>query len=174
MPTASAAGASASSSGRPGSLFSVLFALGGLRLAGRIAESVHARRLRRLSHQRAPCSGSRGSTACRRARPRRAGRWLLDVTNVSVTPYTYTEDFTGNDAVLSRDNLKIAFRGPHRVAGGRRAGSALHGALQHDGHGRRARKGAGLRSSRSPTATSSASRCEPTRATRCSAATVSR
>jgi hypothetical protein len=36
--------------------------------------------------------------------------WLLDVTNVGVTPYTYTEDFTGNDAVLSRDNLKIAFR----------------------------------------------------------------
>jgi regulator of protease activity HflC (stomatin/prohibitin superfamily) len=43
--------------------------------------------------------------------PTSAGRtWLLDVTNVSVTPYTYTEDFTGNDAVLSRDNLKIAFR----------------------------------------------------------------
>ena len=37
-------------------------------------------------------------------------RWLLDVTNVSVTPYTYTEDFTGNETVLSRDNLKIAFR----------------------------------------------------------------
>ena len=36
--------------------------------------------------------------------------WLLDVTNVSVTPYTYTEDFIGDDAVLSRDNLKIAFR----------------------------------------------------------------
>jgi regulator of protease activity HflC (stomatin/prohibitin superfamily) len=43
--------------------------------------------------------------------PTSAGRtWLLDVTNVSVTPYTYNEDFTGNDAVLSRDNLKIAFR----------------------------------------------------------------
>jgi regulator of protease activity HflC (stomatin/prohibitin superfamily) len=37
-------------------------------------------------------------------------RWLLDVTNVSVTPYTYSEDFSANDAVLSRDNLKIAFR----------------------------------------------------------------
>ena len=36
--------------------------------------------------------------------------WLLNVTNVSITPYTYTEDFTGDDAVLSRDNLKIAFR----------------------------------------------------------------
>src|SRR5262245_36853434 len=36
--------------------------------------------------------------------------WLLDVTNVSVTPYTYTEDFTKDDAVLSRDNLKISFR----------------------------------------------------------------
>jgi regulator of protease activity HflC (stomatin/prohibitin superfamily) len=43
--------------------------------------------------------------------PTSAGRgWLLDVTNVSITPYTYTEDFTGDEAVLSRDNLKIAFR----------------------------------------------------------------
>jgi regulator of protease activity HflC (stomatin/prohibitin superfamily) len=37
-------------------------------------------------------------------------RWLLDVTNVSVTPYTFMEDFSHDDAVLSRDNLKIAFR----------------------------------------------------------------
>ena len=43
--------------------------------------------------------------------PTSPGRtWLLDVTNVSVTPYTYTEDFTKDDAVLSRDNLKISFR----------------------------------------------------------------
>jgi len=43
--------------------------------------------------------------------PTSPGRtWLAEVTNVSVTPYTYSEDFTGNDAVLSRDNLKIAFR----------------------------------------------------------------
>jgi len=43
--------------------------------------------------------------------PTSTGRsWLLDVTNVSITPYTYTEDFTGEDAVLSKDNLKIAFR----------------------------------------------------------------
>jgi regulator of protease activity HflC (stomatin/prohibitin superfamily) len=43
--------------------------------------------------------------------PTSPGRtWLLEVTNVSVTPYTYTENFTGEDAVLSRDNLKIAFR----------------------------------------------------------------
>jgi regulator of protease activity HflC (stomatin/prohibitin superfamily) len=42
--------------------------------------------------------------------PTSAGRsWLLDVTNVSITPYTYTENFNGDDAVLSRDNLKIAF-----------------------------------------------------------------
>jgi regulator of protease activity HflC (stomatin/prohibitin superfamily) len=42
--------------------------------------------------------------------PTSTGRgWLLDVTNVSVTPYTYTEDFTGDHAVLSRDNLKISF-----------------------------------------------------------------
>jgi regulator of protease activity HflC (stomatin/prohibitin superfamily) len=43
--------------------------------------------------------------------PTSPGRtWLLDVTNVSVTPYTYTEDFSREEAVLSRDNLKIAFQ----------------------------------------------------------------
>jgi regulator of protease activity HflC (stomatin/prohibitin superfamily) len=36
--------------------------------------------------------------------------WLLDVVNVSVTPYTYTEEFTGESSVLSADSLKIAFR----------------------------------------------------------------
>lgn len=36
--------------------------------------------------------------------------WLLNATNISVTPYTYSEDFVGDDAVLSRDNLKIGFR----------------------------------------------------------------
>jgi regulator of protease activity HflC (stomatin/prohibitin superfamily) len=42
--------------------------------------------------------------------PTSPGRtWLLDVTNVSITPYTYTEKFTGDEAVLSRDNLKIQF-----------------------------------------------------------------
>jgi regulator of protease activity HflC (stomatin/prohibitin superfamily) len=42
--------------------------------------------------------------------PTSPGRsWLLDVHNVSITPYTYTESFTGDDAVLSRDNLKISF-----------------------------------------------------------------
>ena len=30
--------------------------------------------------------------------------------NVSVTPYTYNEEFTAGDSVLSKDNLKIAFR----------------------------------------------------------------
>ena len=43
--------------------------------------------------------------------PTSPGRtWLLRTINISVTPYTYTEDFVGDDAVLSRDNLKIAFR----------------------------------------------------------------
>jgi regulator of protease activity HflC (stomatin/prohibitin superfamily) len=42
--------------------------------------------------------------------PTSPGRgWLLDVMNVSVTPYTYTEEFVGDHAVLSRDNLKISF-----------------------------------------------------------------
>jgi regulator of protease activity HflC (stomatin/prohibitin superfamily) len=35
--------------------------------------------------------------------------WLLSTTNVSITPYTYTEDFSGNTAVLSKDNLKVEF-----------------------------------------------------------------
>ena len=43
--------------------------------------------------------------------PTSPGRtWLLEVTNVSVTPYTYSENFTNDEAVLSRDNLKISFR----------------------------------------------------------------
>jgi regulator of protease activity HflC (stomatin/prohibitin superfamily) len=43
--------------------------------------------------------------------PTSAGRtWLLHVTNVSITPYTYMEDFTKDESVLSRDNLKIGFR----------------------------------------------------------------
>jgi regulator of protease activity HflC (stomatin/prohibitin superfamily) len=43
--------------------------------------------------------------------PTSSGRtWLLETTNISITPYTYSEDFTHDDAVLSRDNLKIAFR----------------------------------------------------------------
>ena len=43
--------------------------------------------------------------------PTSPGRtWLLDVTNVSVTPYTYHEDFTADESVLSHDNLKIGFR----------------------------------------------------------------
>jgi regulator of protease activity HflC (stomatin/prohibitin superfamily) len=47
--------------------------------------------------------------------PTSAGRqWLLHVANISVTPYTYSEEFGGNDAVLSRDNLKISF-GVHTV-----------------------------------------------------------
>src|SRR5439155_85731 len=36
--------------------------------------------------------------------------WLLSVINVSVTPYTYSEDFTGDNAVLSRDNMRVSFR----------------------------------------------------------------
>jgi regulator of protease activity HflC (stomatin/prohibitin superfamily) len=43
--------------------------------------------------------------------PTSPGRsWLLAVTNISVTPYTYHEDFTASESVLSRDNLQIWFR----------------------------------------------------------------
>ena len=107
--------------------------------------------------------------------PTSPGRtWLLRVTNVSVTPYTYTEDFVGDDAVLSRDNLKIGFR--------------LHTVWRVDDSKiplfmerysttvttGRAGRAIPMRSSRSPTATSCASRCGRSRATRCSAATASR
>jgi hypothetical protein len=48
--------------------------------------------------------------------PTSPGRtWMLRVTNVSITPYTYTENFVGDEAVLSRDNLKIA-SGAHGLA----------------------------------------------------------
>ena len=60
--------------------------------------------------RKAPSSASRASTASSAARRRPAATWLLHVVNISITPYTYTEDFIGDDAVLSRDNLKIAFR----------------------------------------------------------------
>jgi regulator of protease activity HflC (stomatin/prohibitin superfamily) len=43
--------------------------------------------------------------------PTSAGRgWLFDVSNISVTPYTYTEEFVGDNSVMSKDNLKIGFR----------------------------------------------------------------
>jgi regulator of protease activity HflC (stomatin/prohibitin superfamily) len=43
--------------------------------------------------------------------PTSPGRtWMLRVTNVSITPYTYNEEFSGSESVLSKDNLKIAFR----------------------------------------------------------------
>lgn len=45
------------------------------------------------------------------AGPTSSGRgWLLSVINISVTPYTYEEDFSGANSVLSSDSLKIAFR----------------------------------------------------------------
>lgn len=36
--------------------------------------------------------------------------WKLEVTNISVTPITSTEEFTGANAVLAKDNLHIEFR----------------------------------------------------------------
>jgi hypothetical protein len=36
--------------------------------------------------------------------------WLLSVENISVTPYTYTESFGGDTAVLAKDNLKVEFQ----------------------------------------------------------------
>lgn len=35
--------------------------------------------------------------------------WLVDAINVSVTPYTFNEEFSGDTAVQSKDNLKVAF-----------------------------------------------------------------
>jgi regulator of protease activity HflC (stomatin/prohibitin superfamily) len=43
--------------------------------------------------------------------PTSPGRgWLLRVVNVSVTPYTYNEDFSGDSAVMAKDNLRLSFR----------------------------------------------------------------
>ena len=36
--------------------------------------------------------------------------WMLSVFNVSVTPFTYSEDFTGEGAVLTHDKLMVGFR----------------------------------------------------------------
>lgn len=36
--------------------------------------------------------------------------WMMHVYNVSVTPFSYTEDFTGENAVLTRDKLTVSFR----------------------------------------------------------------
>ncbi len=67
--------------------------------------------------QRGPTSPGRG--------------WLLAVTNVSITPYTYTEDFSHDDAVLSRDNLKIQFRVHTVWRIDENQVPAVHGPFQH-------------------------------------------
>jgi hypothetical protein len=36
--------------------------------------------------------------------------WMMSVYNVSVTPFSYTEDFTGEGAVLTKDKLTVGFR----------------------------------------------------------------
>jgi|SRR6516165_1980776 hypothetical protein len=36
--------------------------------------------------------------------------WRLEVTNISVTPITSTEEFTDQNTVLAKDNLHIEFR----------------------------------------------------------------
>jgi len=36
--------------------------------------------------------------------------WMLHGINVSVTPYTYTEEFLDKESVLSKDQLKVSFR----------------------------------------------------------------
>lgn len=42
--------------------------------------------------------------------PTSPGRtWLMHSVNVSITPYTYTENFDKDSAVLAKDNLKLAF-----------------------------------------------------------------
>lgn len=43
--------------------------------------------------------------------PTSAGRmWLGDVINVSITPYTYDEDFSGDQQVLAKDNLPVSYK----------------------------------------------------------------
>lgn len=43
--------------------------------------------------------------------PSSSGRhWLYDVTNISITPYTYAEPFEGESSIMAKDDLKISFR----------------------------------------------------------------
>ena len=43
--------------------------------------------------------------------PTSTGRgWMLHAVNVSVTPYSFAEEFEGPDSVLTKDNLKVSFR----------------------------------------------------------------
>jgi len=37
-------------------------------------------------------------------------KFMIENVNVSITPYTYTEEFSNDNSVLSKDNLKISFR----------------------------------------------------------------
>ena len=36
--------------------------------------------------------------------------WLVKVMNVSVTPFSYAEDFSGDSAVLTKDKLMVSLR----------------------------------------------------------------
>jgi regulator of protease activity HflC (stomatin/prohibitin superfamily) len=36
-------------------------------------------------------------------------KWLMNVHNISVTPYTYDEEFTGDAQVLSKDHMRVSF-----------------------------------------------------------------
>src|SRR5579863_5093600 len=96
--------------------------------------------------------------------PTSSGRgWLLRVINVSVTPYTYDEEFSGSETVLSCDSLKIAF-GVHLVW--RVRPERLRRFVENFSHPGGATT-APLPSSRWPIATSCASRCAPRPAMRC-------
>ena len=107
--------------------------------------------------------------------PTSPGRtWLLEVTNVSITPYTYTEDFTNDEAVLSRDNLKIASASTRSGAWTTTQVPLFMERFSTTVSGRDARARIPTRSSRWRTPTSSASRCGRSRATKCSGATASR
>jgi regulator of protease activity HflC (stomatin/prohibitin superfamily) len=74
-----------------------------------VQESGHAARLCRLYHAGRP--GWQSPFLWTLTGPTSTGLgWLLDVVNVSVTPYTYSEEFAGESSVLAADSLKIAFR----------------------------------------------------------------
>ena len=83
--------------------------------------------------RKARCSGTRGSTASSAVRRRLAARGCstspTSASRRTPTPRSSTDD----EAVLSRDNLKIAFQRAHGLAHRRSQGAALHRPLQHDG-----------------------------------------
>src|SRR5580698_10790131 len=75
----------------------------------RMYESIDAGGLRRLRHQ-ASVHDARAILRTPNRTDFDGACWMLEVTNISVTPNTSTEQFVGPTAVLAKDNLHIEFQ----------------------------------------------------------------